>query len=184
MEALRVKSKHMTRTSRTRRGPRLRPRLLPGILLLAWAASGCEDASSSGQTDDIVNAWKQSGLMPSVFSSLDDENLKPGKCQQGKVDGVSVVLCEYADAAAAHAAHKAGLDRVGENTGLALAGSKYLLIASDPDRADPSGRKINAIAEAFREIVAPRKPAGSAAPEGKAEGKAAQPEVKTDGKKQ
>jgi hypothetical protein len=176
MEALKVSSKHMTETSRTRRGPRvlpcLRARLLPGILLLGWGASGCEDASSSGHTDEIVNAWKQSGLMPSVFSSLDDETLKPGKCQQGKVDGVTVVLCEYADATAAHAAHKVGLDRVGENTGLSLAGSKYLLVVSDTDKADPSGRKINAIAEAFREVVAPRKPAGGAATSATNDGKA------------
>jgi hypothetical protein len=143
---VRVSLRHMTQTSRGRRGPR--PRLLLGILLLAWGTSGCEEASSSGQTENIVNAWRQLGLMPSVFSSLDGENLKPGRCQQGKVDGVTVVLCEYADAAAAHAAHTAGLDRVGEDTGLALAGSKYLLIVSDPDKADPSGRKINAIAEA------------------------------------
>jgi hypothetical protein len=173
MEALRVKLEHTTRTSRSRRSAHLR--LLAGILLLAGAASGCEEASSGSQTGEIVDAWKQSGLVASVFSSLDDESLAPGKCQQGKVDGVTVVLCEYADAAAAKAAHTTGLGRVGENTGLALAGSKYLLIVSDPDRADPSGRKINAIAEAFGEIVAPRKPAGSAA---SGEGKAAQPEGK------
>jgi len=179
MEALRVKSKHMTQTSRARRGAH-GTRLLLGILLLGMAASGCEEASSNGQTGEIVDAWKQSGLMPTVFSALEDESLKPGKCQQGKVDGVTVVLCEYADAAASHAAHATGLGHVGETTGLALAGSKYLLIVSDPDKADPSGRKINAIAEAFREVVAPRKPAGAAAGAGKAatEGKAAQPEGK------
>jgi hypothetical protein len=151
----------MAQTSRGRRGARAR--LLLGILLLGWGTSGCEEASSNSQTNDIVDAWRQSGLMPSVFSALDDETLKPGKCQQGKVDGVTVVLCEYADAAASHAAHKTGLDRVGETTGLALAGSKYLLIVSDTDKADPAGRKINAIAEAFRETVVPRKPAGEAA---------------------
>jgi hypothetical protein len=137
-------------------------RTLLGLALLGLGASGCEEASSGGQTDGIVNAWRQSGLTPTVLSSLDDENLKPGTCQQGKVDGLAVVLCEYADTAAAHAAQATGLGRVGETTGLALAASKQLLIVSDPDKADPSGRKINAIAESFRETVAPREPADSA----------------------
>jgi hypothetical protein len=169
MEALKVRVTHMTATSRSRRG--LRMRLLPGLALLALlglGTGGCEEASSTGQTDDIVNAWKQSGLMPSVFSKLEDENLKPGNCQQGKVDGLAVVLCVYTDATAAHAAHKTGLDRVGETTGVALAAEKYLLVVSDPDKADPSGRKINAVAEAFRETVVPRKAAAGEAASGAA----------------
>jgi hypothetical protein len=148
-----------------------------GLVLLGWAASGCEEASDS-KAGGVLEAWRKAGLMPSVFSALDDESLEPGKCQQGKVDGVSVVLCEYADAAAARAAHNTGLAHVGETTGLARAADKMLLIVSDPDKADPSGRKIGAIAATFRDTLVPGKPAaGEGAPEpgDKADGKAAAP---------
>ncbi|HWN67132.1 MAG TPA: hypothetical protein VNM90_05800, partial [Haliangium sp.] len=85
----------------------------------------------------------------------------------------SVVLCEYADAPAARAAYNTGLAHVGETTGLALAADKLLLIVSDPDKADPSGRKIGAISATFRDTLAPKKPAaeGGSQPEGKSGGK-------------
>jgi hypothetical protein len=169
-----------TDTSRDRRGVHAgRPRLLLclSLALLGWAASGCEEAGSN-PADGVIEAWRKAGLMPAVFTKLEDESLRPGKCQQGKVDGVSVVLCEYADAAAARAAHNTGLTRVGETTGLALAADKMLLVASDPDKADPSGRKIDAISATFRDTLAPRKPAEEQAGD-KAEGT---PEAKTDDK--
>lgn len=153
-----------------------RARLLPGLLLAALLGlAACEEASS-GATDGIVEGWRKAGLTPTAFAKLEDEGLKPGKCQQGKVDGVAVVLCEYADAAAAHAAQNTGLSHVGEATGLALAADKLLLIVSDPDKGDPAGEKINKIAAAFRDTVVPPK-AGAAAGEGAAgaaaDGKAA-----------
>lgn len=137
-------------TSTTRRG-----RLLPGLVLVAmFGVSACEEASS-GQSDGIVEAWRKAGLTPTVFSKLEDESLKPGKCQQGKVDGLAVVLCEYADSTAAHAAQNTGLGHIGENTGLALAADKMLLIVSDPEKSDPAGRKINQIATAYRDALVP-----------------------------
>lgn len=137
-------------------------RLLPGLVLVTMLGlTACEEASS-GQTDSIVGAWRQAGLTPTVFSKLEDESLKPGSCQQGKVDGLAVVLCEYADAAAAHAAQNTGLGHIGETTGLALAADKLLLIVSDPDKSDPAGRKINQIAAAFRDALVPAKAEGAA----------------------
>lgn len=149
-------------------------RLLPGLVLATmFGLTACEEASS-GQTDGIVNAWRQAGLTPTVFSELENESLKPGKCQQGKVDGLAVVLCEYADAAAAHSAQNTGLGHVGETTGLALAADKLVLIVSDPDKSDPAGRKINQIAATFRDtIVPPKAEAAAAAGDKAADGKAA-----------
>jgi hypothetical protein len=153
----------MADTARGRRGARMRMRLLlcVSLALLGWA-SGCEEASSN-PAEGIIEAWRKAGLMPAVFSALEDESLKPGQCQQGKVDGVSVVLCEYADATAARAAYNTGLAHVGEVTGLARAADKMLLIVSDPDKADPSGRKIDTISASFRDTLAPKKPAAEGA---------------------
>jgi hypothetical protein len=155
METLRVT--HRAMTSRTRGG------VLPGLFLATLLGlTACEEASS-GQTDSIVAGWRKAGLTPTVFSQLEDESLKPGKCQQGKVDGLAVVLCEYADAAAAHAAQNTGLGHVGETTGLALAADKLLLVVSDPDKSDPTGRKVNQIATSFRDTLVPPKAEGAAA---------------------
>jgi hypothetical protein len=140
-----------------------RGRLLSGLFLATLLGlTACEEASS-GLTDSIVEGWRKAGLTPTVFSDLEDEGLKPGKCQQGKVDGLAVVLCEYADAAAAHAAQNTGLGHVGETTGLALAADKLLLIVSDPDKSDPAGRKLNQIATAFRDTLVPPKAEDKAA---------------------
>lgn len=163
-----------TETAWGRRGARAHRRLLLGLglVLLGAVASGCEEAGSN-PSESVIEAWRKAGLVPTVFTALDNESLKPGKCQQGKVDGVSVVLCQYADAAAARAAYNTGLAHVGESTGLALAADKMLLVVSDPDKADPTGRKIDAISATFRDTLAPKKPAaeGAAQPEGKPEGK-------------
>lgn len=158
-------------SSPSRRSVRARLLAALGLALLA-CVGGCEEAGSSA-TEDMLNAWRQAGLMPAVFTKLESDDLRPGTCQQGKVDGVSVVLCEYADAAAARAAHNTGLAQVGESTGLAIAAGKLLLIVSDPDKSDPEGRKINAIATAFRDTHAPEKPAteGEAKAEGESAGK-------------
>jgi len=155
--------KHRVMTSAIRRGRLLSGRrLLPGLLFATLLGlTACEEASS-GQTDSIVEGWRKAGLTPTVFSDLENESLKPGKCQQGKVDGLAVVLCEYADAAAAHASQNTGLGHVGETTGLALAADKLLLIVSDPDKSDPAGRKLNQIATSFRDTLVPPKPEAAA----------------------
>jgi hypothetical protein len=160
----------MTGTLPIGRGLRAHLAPLLGLALLGATASGCEEAKSS-KADGMIEAWRKAGLTPAVFTALEDESLAPGKCQQGKVDGVSVVLCEYPDAAAARAAYEAGLGRVGESTGLPMAADALLLIVSDPDQDDPEGRKMNKIATTFRDTLVPSKPAAEkdeAAESGKA----------------
>lgn len=142
--------------------------------LAALLAAGCEEASSS-DADAIVNAWRKAGLMPTMFTALEDERLKPGACRQGQVNGLEVVLCRYADAQAARAAQNTGLERVGEATGVSLAAGQHLLIVADREGDDPAGRDINTIATAFRDTLAPASggDAGAAGKDEKAAGKGA-----------
>ncbi|WP_428261607.1 hypothetical protein [Haliangium sp.] len=161
--------------STTRRpGPRARPRwrvALAGLAVLA-AAAGCEEDTANA-ADSVRSAWTQGGLMPTPFTALEAKDMSPGVCEHGLVNGIEVVLCQYADPATARAAQNAGLARVGETTGLALAAGTLVLIAADRDQADPSGRDINKLARIFRDTLAP--PAsegdGDAGPKGKGDGK-------------
>ncbi|GAB4515544.1 MAG: hypothetical protein Tsb0020_34120 [Haliangiales bacterium] len=143
--------------------PRFTRTALVGALaaLAALGVTSCEE-SSPDPSSSILQAWRRAGLMPTVFTSLDDKRLAPGNCQQGTVDGLSVSLCHYAEAAAARAAQSAGLERVGEATGLSVAAGDVLLIAIDQDAADPSGRTLNRLATVFRDTQSPTPKPGDA----------------------
>ncbi len=135
--------------------PSMRTALVGALAALAaLSIASCEE-SSPDPSSSILQAWRRAGLMPTVFTSLDDERLAPGKCQQGTVDGLSVFLCHYGQAAAARAAQNAGLERVGEATGLSVAAGDVLLIAIDQDATDPSGRTLNRLATVFRDTQSP-----------------------------
>jgi len=71
-------------------------------------------------------------------------------CNAGTVNGVDVVLCQFADAKAATAAESAALTWIDQATGAALANGEWQLVVVDRNNADPSGRTINAVAKAFR----------------------------------
>lgn len=119
-------------------------------MLLAAGCSEQSDSNSSVLPAELIDAWKQAGLTPTVFMPAELEALRPGVCKQGKIDAVETIFCSYTDAAAARAAQPAGLAQVGEATGLALTAGPRLLIVADRDNIDPAGRTINTITTAFR----------------------------------
>lgn len=129
-------------------------RLMILATALACAAFGCEKSENEAH-DRVISAWQKAGMMTTPLASLEEPQLAPGDCQRTTVDGLPVVLCRYADAASARAAQKAGLAYVGAATGLSLAAGGNLLILIDQEQKDPMGKKINAIASAFRDTLAP-----------------------------
>ena len=131
---------------------------LPYAIAVAVALS----CACGSEKDDVVDAWKEAGLEPTSFEKLTDDELGD-ECYLGKVDGLEVTLCRYADAAAAEAARERGLERVGETTGAALPSGRLLLVIADRDRVDPTGRTINKVARAFADR--PQHPAAKLAPQ-------------------
>jgi hypothetical protein len=121
-------------------------RVLSLVALAAACGKGGGDAM--GQ---VVAAWEKAGLAPGKLEPVDGKALHDGTCRQGAVSGIGVTLCEYGDAAAASRAEPAGLAQVTDVTGLAIAQGKLLLVVADRDRKDPSGKRINEIARAFRD---------------------------------
>lgn len=118
------------------------------IVVLALVA-GCSKDDGTGRgaatgelsRDRVVEVWKKGGLTPSPLTAA---TVPAGKdCQSGTVNGVDVLICQYATPDEAKAAEAKGLEWVGEATGMAQATGKVLVAASDRRKADPSGRTIN-----------------------------------------
>jgi len=117
------------------------------VLLLALASCSKDDGTGRGAAtselsrDRIVEAWKKGGLQPSPLTAA---TVTVGKdCQTGTVNGVDVLVCQFATPEEAKAAEPKGLEWVGEATGMSQAAGKALVAASDRRKSDPSGRTIN-----------------------------------------
>jgi hypothetical protein len=134
-----------------------RPSLLAaaGVLAVAALAAGCDSSPSAAALD----AWKEAGLEPTSFADADPAALGARQCQEGKVNGVYVTLCQFPDRAAAAKAKTAGLAKAGDTTVVALARGSQLMIAADKDKIDPSGRTVNKLSRAFWSL-----PVGDALP--------------------
>jgi hypothetical protein len=119
-----------------------------GLLVLVLLVSCSKDdgtgrgaATGDLTRDRVVAQWKKGGLTPSALTAA---TVGAGKdCQTGTVNGVDVLVCNYATPEDAKAAEPKGLEWVGESTGMSQASGKVLVAASDRRKADPSGRTIN-----------------------------------------
>lgn len=105
------------------------------------AGTGRGAAGGELTRDKVVAAWKKGGLEPTPLTKA---SVAVGKdCHSGTVSGVDVLVCQYETPDAAKTAEAAGLDWVGEATGMSQAAGKVLVAAADRRKTDPSGRTIN-----------------------------------------
>ena len=125
------------------------------IALAIFALSSCEDSKQQADSKGALSAWEQAGFKPSDFKDSDPASLGATTCKQGKVTGLYVTLCEYADPASATAAKPTGEKLVGDHTGVALVRAKAMMVIVDTDKIDPSGRIINKLAKSFWELEVP-----------------------------
>lgn len=122
------------------------------VLLVAAACGEDKAGGGGGGMSAVLAAWKAEGLDPSGFEEIAGEELKlaGGKCRAGALDGVDTTLCEFADPDAAQKAQPGGLALVGAATGTSLPRGRLLLVLIDRKNADPNGKRINKIAQAYR----------------------------------
>jgi hypothetical protein len=111
------------------------------IFLLALAAcSKAGDKAGGGPRDAVIDAWKAGKLTP---SALTPATVTFGKdCQSGTIEGMDVLLCNFASAAEAKGAEDPGLVWVGDATGMSQAHGAALIVLADRRKTDPSGRTI------------------------------------------
>jgi hypothetical protein len=112
------------------------------IALIALLAAACSKSDTSASArDKLLDAWKADKLAPSAFTAA---TVAVGKdCQTGTVEGIDVLVCNFASPAEAKAAEDAGLAWVGPTTGASQAHGAALVVLADRKKADPNGRTIN-----------------------------------------
>lgn len=117
------------------------------LLCLALVACGKGDGTGGGSVaggprEELLAAWKSAGLAPSGFAAAKDSPV--GKdCQLGTVNSIEVLVCSFASADEAKAAQDAGLEWVGDTTGISSPKGTLLIVAADRKKADPTGATIN-----------------------------------------
>ncbi len=110
------------------------------VALVACSKDGAFDKAGTAR-DAVLDAWKADKLAPSALTAA---SVAFGKdCQGGTVEGIEVLVCNFASPAEAKAAEDAGLAWVGQATGASLARGAALVVLADRKKADPSGRTIN-----------------------------------------
>ena len=124
-----------------------------GVRKLLWCAIVCaacgkaDDAkptagsdSKASPRDTVLAAWKSAELVPTLAPAT----VGFGKdCQSGTVDGLDLVVCNYATPAEAKAAEEPALAWVGGVTGASQAHGAALIVIADRKKADPNGKTIN-----------------------------------------
>jgi hypothetical protein len=118
----------------------MRAIVIAAVLAAACSKSGTLDKAASAR-DKVLEAWKADKLAPSELTAA---KVAVGKdCQSGTVEGIDVLVCNFASAAEAKAAEDAGLAWVGPTTGASQAHGAALVVLADRKKADPNGRTIN-----------------------------------------
>lgn len=111
--------------------------------------------SGTPHTDKVIETLTDSGLHADGFAPVAPVPFGAGYCEQGRIDGIDTLVCEFTD--------DAGLDqgkrlmqeqweREGVQTGVASATKHTLLGIVDRGHHDPNGKTINRILTALKKI--------------------------------
>ena len=119
--------------------------------------SGAPAAHVSGtpQTGDVLGALKDAGLLAEGFAPLEPVPYGAGYCEQGRVQGVDTLICEYADDGTLGRGKQLVHDewsRENVQTGVATTTKRTLLAVADRGHHDPNGKTIAQILKAFRKL--------------------------------
>ena len=140
------------------------------VVAVALAAAGCGKSKGSGapgappapshvsgtpHTGDVVDAWKSAGLNPEGFAMVQPIPFGAAYCEEGRVQGVDALVCEYSDDGTLDRGQKLVKDewnREGVHTGVALRTKRTLMAVVDRGRHDPNGKTISQLVAAFRKL--------------------------------
>jgi hypothetical protein len=111
--------------------------------------------SGTPHTDDVVDAWRSAGLRPEGFAPLQPIPYGAAFCEEGRVQGIDTLVCEYADDGTLGRGQQLLKDewgREGVHTGVTLTTKRTLLAIVDRGRHDPNGKTISQLVKAFRKL--------------------------------
>ena len=128
-----------------------------GSSTAATGAGGTPPAHLAGtpHTDDVIDAIKDAGLRAEGFALLQPVPFGAGYCEQGRVEGIDTLVCEFADEGGLAQGKRLVQEqwgREGVQTGVASAAKRTLLGVADRGHHDPNGKTISRILAAFKKI--------------------------------
>jgi hypothetical protein len=121
-------------------------RLAFALLML----SACSKKPGEVHLKEVNDSFKSAGFKLDSFQPADPARFSAQKCVQGLLDGVDSIVCEYGSNEAVTLGKKAGEDWVAQApTGAVLTNGKTLLVVADRGHADPNGKTIHKITQAY-----------------------------------
>lgn len=121
----------------------------------APAAAAPQHVDGTPHADAAIRAWQGAGLNPEGFAPITPVPFGAVTCEQGRVQVVDAVVCEYRDQDSLSRGKTQLMEqwgREGVNTGIAFQTKLTLLGVLDRGRRDPNGKVASQIVDAFRKL--------------------------------
>jgi hypothetical protein len=129
--------------------------LFLGLIVVAlMATTGCSKKPTPGGPGlkQVNDAFLAAGFKLDTFQPADPAFFKAQSCTAGLLDGVETVVCDYGAPNGGTLGKKAGEDWVAQaTTGAVLANGTTLLALADRAKADPNGKTIKRITQAYQQ---------------------------------
>ena len=150
--------------------------LMGACMALAVSTAGCKQKAADGggnpaapgatppaaqhvdgtpHTDAAVKAWQGAGLTPEGFAPVTPVPFGAAYCEQGRVQAIDTVVCEYRDQETLGRGKTEMLEqwgREGANTAVAFQTKLTLLGVLDRGRRDPNGKVMSQLVDTFRKL--------------------------------
>jgi hypothetical protein len=118
-------------------------------------AAGCHKKPTEGgvRLEQVSDAFSSAGLKVADFKPADAAPFNAQKCLAGQVERLDTVVCEYGSPDAVALGKKAGEQwAAGATTAAVLGNGRTVLAVADRQRADPNGKMIHKITQAFTHV--------------------------------
>ena len=106
-------------------------------------------------TNKIIHGLKSAGLRPEGFTSADPSRYGASFCENGRVNDIETMVCEFADGNSLARGKQLVTDewgRAGVATGVTAQKGETLMAIADREHRDPNGKTINQIVSAFKKL--------------------------------
>ena len=127
----------------------------PGAAPAPGAPPAAQHVDGTPHTDAAIKAWQGAGLTPEPFAPVTPVPFGAVYCEQGRVQAIDTVVCEYRDQETLGRGKTEMLEqwgREGANTAVTFQTKLTLLGAIDRARRDPNGKVISQLVETFRKL--------------------------------
>jgi hypothetical protein len=127
----------------------------PGAAPAAPAPAPTQHVDGTAHTDTVENAWRAAGLAPEGFAPLQPVPYGASYCEQGRVQTIDTLVCEFHDQDTLGKGQAALLEqwgREGGHTGVAFHAKLTVVGVVDRARHDPNGKVIHQVIDTFRKL--------------------------------